>query len=89
MVNEHLFKIRIKSDDGIKIIPSYLFYFWFSSEGRAELENSVAGSAQGGISLERLKKTRIPLPSLADQEALVAKLHDMNVTQGYSFRELL
>jgi hypothetical protein len=82
-----VFRVRVSNTR--TLLPEFLFLYWFSKEGRAELETSVAGSAQGGISLERLDRVRIVVPDPRVQVRFIRAARKANVEQGYSFMDLL
>ena len=70
-VNEHVFILRgIKE----KILPKYLFYFLYSPIGFDSIMTDFRGATVGGISQKFIDKIEIPLPSLEEQKAIVAKL---------------
>jgi len=70
-INEHVFKLKV---DKCKIFSKYAFYFLYSSNGNRQILSDFRGATVGGISKEILDKVEIPLPPLAEQKAIVAKL---------------
>lgn len=64
MVNEHVFLIRTEEP---KYYPRFLFYFLFSEAGQIQIENSIGGSAQGGINRSILETIKIPKIDLHEQ----------------------
>ena len=74
MVNEHVFIVRVSEKGRPYLDPRYLFCVLFSKEGWTALRASVRGSAQTGISADRLSGVSIPIPDLATQEAIKAQV---------------
>ena len=70
-LNQRVACLRIKSD---KIILRYLFHCLNSSIFEQEAILSASGIAQKNMSTEWLKKYFIPVPSLLEQEKIVAEL---------------
>ncbi|NIZ41261.1 restriction endonuclease subunit S [Entomospira entomophila] len=73
MVNEHVFIIR-----GMKgsIIQQYLFYILFQEVFYKIIQDKSQKSAQPGLNIPSLQSVQIPLPSLAEQEAIVARIQE-------------
>lgn len=69
-VNEHVFISRTFSNINSKAI----FYFLNSKLGQERILENFTGSAQGGINQKFANNTLIPLPPLAEQNRMVAKL---------------
>lgn len=89
MVNEHVFLVRVTDTDPSVLLPEYLFLYWLSKEGRAEMGRSVSRSSVPGISQARLAKVRVVIPALATQVAFIAKANAASVEQGFSFIDTL
>ena len=71
MVNEHVFLIKTNEE---KYHPKFLFYFLFSEGGQRQIENSIGGSAQGGINRSILKTIKIPKLDLNEQSRIATVL---------------
>jgi len=72
-VNEHVFISRTFSNINSKAI----FYFLNSKLGQERILENFTGSAQGGINQKFANNTLIPLPPLAEQNRVVAKLDNL------------
>ncbi|CAM4265789.1 restriction endonuclease subunit S [Treponema peruense] len=57
------------------VYNKYLFYFLMSQ--KSVFEKKAEGGAQPNISREKIVKTLIPLPPLAEQKAIVAKIEEL------------
>lgn len=55
-------------------VPEYLFYCFLSK--KEELISQAVGGAQPNISQIKIKNTLIPLPSIEEQQSIVAKLDE-------------
>ena len=53
-----------------KLISKYLFYWFESSDGQSELNNSTIGSSQKALTISTLKRIQIPIPPLPIQERI-------------------
>lgn len=69
-VNEHVFICRTFPNLNSKCV----FYFLFGKSGFNRIMENFTGSAQGGINQKFARNTLIPLPPLAEQNRIVAKL---------------
>lgn len=69
-VNEHVFICRSFPNINSKAI----FYFLYGKTGFDRIMENFTGSAQGGINQKFATNTLIPLPPLAEQNRIVAKL---------------
>ena len=70
-INEHLFIVRV---DPQQVIPKYVFYYLFSSEGQKQMLSDFRGATVGGISRNFPFKVNIPVPSLSEQEEVVSEI---------------
>jgi restriction endonuclease S subunit len=66
VVNEHVFICRPRED----IVPEYLFWFLYSSEGQRRILEHFKGSAQGGINQAFATRTHVPLAPYDEQREL-------------------
>lgn len=88
LINEHLLRVRLEDDSlGFQLRLTYIFFF--SREGRAELDSAIAGTGQGGISVSRLKKVRMPRLDHASTLRILGCFDEGNFEQGYSFENLV
>jgi len=60
--------------DPTELASSYLFHFFQSENFRLQREAIVSGAAQPQLPIRSLKEARIPLPPLAEQQAIVAEI---------------
>ena len=60
--------------DATKLSSSYLFHFFQSDNFRLQREAIVSGAAQPQLPIRNLNEAKIPLPSLAVQQAIVAEI---------------
>ncbi len=88
LINEHLLRVRAL-DEIHRSQLEVAFLFFFSREGRAELDSAIAGTGQGGISVSRLQKVRVPVLD-SDLAASIFKEYESNtLEQGFSFHDLV
>jgi len=71
MVNEHVFLLK---SNGLKINSRFLFYFLFSEIGQQQIENSISGSAQGGINKSIKDNILVFYPPLPEQSCIATVL---------------
>lgn len=88
LINEHLLRIR-GEENGVQMQVKLAFIFFFSREGRAELDSAIAGTGQGGISVSRFQKVRIPIVEPGKLKSLFEEFDSVALKQGFSFSELL
>lgn len=69
-VNEHVFICRVSQE----ILQKTIFYYLTSPVGQERILTNFTGSAQGGINQKFASNTLVPLPPLAEQQRIVAKL---------------
>jgi hypothetical protein len=74
MVNEHVFIIRTTDVGRQHLSPWYLFLALFSREGFAAVRSSMRGSAQGGISEDRLAAVEVAVPDLVTQQTITRRV---------------
>ena len=60
------------------LLPEYLYYWLSSPVGKAELENHTIGSTQRALTIQGLKKVRIPLLPTREQREVVRILESIN-----------
>jgi len=73
VINEHVFILRLQGE----VLPKFAFYRLFSATGNKEILEDFRGAAQGGISSGFLDKVNIPIPPLAEQQAIVSKIEEL------------
>jgi len=71
MVNEHVFLLK---SDISKVNSRYLYYFLFSEVGQQQIENSISGSAQGGINKSIQDNILVFYPHLSEQSRIATVL---------------
>lgn len=70
----YLIRVRV---DPAKVLPRYLAYFLNSTNGRSEIDSRRRTSAgQFNINSENLRSIPFPVPSITEQELLLAKLEE-------------
>lgn len=72
-INEHLFRISVNES---KIFAKYAFYYLSSDIGNRQILTDFRGATVGGISKKFANVVKIPLPSLAEQQQIVAILDE-------------
>ena len=73
-VNEHVFILRTIERVSL---PKYLFFWLLSPFGQNSVKENFQGTAQGGINTLFVKNYKIPLPPLAEQQRIVAKIEEL------------
>lgn len=68
------FSFGLRFNEGVNIIPEFSKYLFRSHFMRTEITNTASGVTRFNISKARFKKIPIPIPSLAEQERIVAIL---------------
>ncbi len=67
----YLIRVSVKRNF---LIPKFIQYFFQSKEYWKQINEGISGAAQGGFNASKLAELRIPLPPLAEQQRIVAKL---------------
>lgn len=65
-INEHVFKIEVKSDYN----PYYVFSYLFSSLGQEQINRLITGAAQKGITRDAIEKVIIIVPPSETQDKI-------------------
>jgi type I restriction enzyme S subunit len=76
----------IKTTDSIE--RKYIYYFLSSSTAQRYLEEMATGTAQKTLPLSKLRTLTVPLPPLAEQKRIVAKLDTLNAKSARAGTEL-
>lgn len=78
----------IRPDESI-VDKKYLLYFTFSSEYQLEINKNLSGTTRQRISRSALGNIEVPLPPLATQQKIVARLDELlgNITQAKRLRQ--
>ncbi|WAM34097.1 restriction endonuclease subunit S [Caldicellulosiruptor morganii] len=71
MVNEHIFLIKT---DQNKYNPRFLYYYLFSEVGQTLIQNTISGSAQGGINKKFINSIKVPKLELSEQSRIASIL---------------
>ena len=74
-INQHIARIRIHAD---RAHPPFVYHFLSQRIVRDYYGSITTGQAYPQISLQQVRKTELPLPSLHEQEAVAAVLSDMD-----------
>lgn len=61
-----------------KLLGFYLFYYIKSFAFEIEIKNRINTNTQGNVGISDLKKMKIALPSVADQQLILEKLQEEN-----------
>lgn len=69
-VNQHVCIIRL----GFSALPKFIQLFWNSRLGSTTIDLFNTGANREGMNFEQIGSTRIPLPSIGEQRAIVAYL---------------
>ncbi|MFH0282380.1 restriction endonuclease subunit S [Vibrio alginolyticus] len=73
VINEHLFRCKVSDN----ILPEFIFYFLWSSQGQQEILKDFRGAAQGGISKDFVNKVLVPFAPLSTQRLIVTKIEEL------------
>lgn len=78
-VNQHVALVRLKDPTLAPFV-----YRWLISpaHGRGILEKLAYGAGKPGLNLSNIRDLSIPLPSVADQEAAVARLNEIDAVNN-------
>ena len=74
-INQHIARIRIHGD---RANPPFVYHFMSQRLIREYYGSITTGQAYPQISLQQVRKTEVPLPSLQEQKAIAAVLSDMD-----------
>jgi type I restriction enzyme S subunit len=69
----YLIRLRVERNAAL---PEYLNYFFQTSEYWEAIRVGSVGAAQGGFNATKLGEVRLPVPSIAEQERIVAILDE-------------
>lgn len=69
----YLIRVRPSS----KVDPAFLYHFFQSRDYWEQISDNVAGSAQPNCNASKLAQLDLPLPSVAEQQRIVAKLEEV------------
>ncbi len=69
----YLIRLRLQVDE---LLPEFVYLFFQTSTYWKVIREGVAGSAQGGFNATKLAEISIPIPSLAEQQRIVAILDE-------------
>lgn len=67
---------KLCSFRAVKVLNTFLFYYLQSREFRIMFSDNMTGII-GGVGINKLRNILIPMPPLADQERIVAKIVEM------------
>lgn len=70
-------KIEFYNDSDTNILEEYVKYYLLSSYGYDELTKYKKATAQESISIEAIRDVFLPLPPLAEQKRIVAKIEEL------------
>ena len=70
-------KIEFYNSDSLNILEEYVKYYLMSNYGYNELTKYKKATAQESISIEAIRDVFIPLPPLAEQKRIVAKIEEV------------
>ncbi len=68
--------IRLRPDRA-RVLPRYLSLYFQTSKYWIQVKAGTSGTAQGGVNSTKLKEMSLLLPSLSDQELIVAKVDEL------------
>jgi type I restriction enzyme, S subunit len=74
VLNQRVARINVRS--GAKLSSRYLLYFLRSDEFRDELSSAGHGVAQQNVSTKELVEIKLPVPSMPEQQSIVAILDE-------------
>jgi len=70
-------KIEVFNNNEIHILEEYVLAYLKSYTGYVELTKTKKATAQSSISIDAIRKVMFPLPPLAEQHRIVAKLEEL------------
>lgn len=86
-VNQHVCIIRLKD----RAFPQYISYFLSTQYGQYLINNAQSGATRQGLNHENIRKIKIPIPPLSEQQKfaeLVEKVDVLRTKQYQSEQEL-
>lgn len=86
-VNQHVCIIRLKD----RAFPEYISYFLSTQYGQYLINNAQSGATRQGLNHENIRKIKIPIPPLSEQQKfaeLVEKVEVLRARQHQSEQEL-
>ena len=70
-------KIELLNSSEMHVLEEYLLYYLRSAFGYAELTKFKKATAQESISIDAIRNVIVPLPPLAEQKRIVARLEEL------------
>jgi len=75
-IGSNVGKIELFNEDGMHVLEEYVLFYLRSNTGYKELTKYKKATAQESISIDAIRNVLIPLPSLAEQRRIVAKIEE-------------
>ncbi len=87
-VNQHIALIRL---DGRGSVPAFVAYYLASTAGQKQFGLRNDAGAKAGLTLPSVRSVRVPVPSVAEQEAIVQQIRatEVEVAQCEAAAKLL
>lgn len=73
-VNEHVFILRANP---LEVIQKYLFYYLYSPEGQAQIQQNFHGATIGGINKQFANQFMVPIPPIEEQHRIVKRIEEI------------